>query len=49
MKTSNINHSHGLNEYSNYSANLAKIFAKNGYEVLTFDLRGHGKSSGKKA
>jgi acylglycerol lipase len=38
--------SHGLYEHSNSNANIAKFLAENGYEVLSFDQRGHGKSEG---
>jgi alpha-beta hydrolase superfamily lysophospholipase len=34
--------------HSNSIANIAKVFSKAGYEVIALDLRGHGKSGGKK-
>jgi alpha-beta hydrolase superfamily lysophospholipase len=37
---------HGLYEHANSNANIAKILSEQGYEVLSFDLRGHGKSEG---
>ncbi|MDH5464308.1 MAG: lysophospholipase, partial [Thiovulaceae bacterium] len=39
---------HGLGEYSGRYVELADHFTKHGYHVHTFDLRGHGKSEGKK-
>ena len=41
--------SHGLHNHSNSLGELAKNFADNGFEVVAFDLRGHGKSEGKRA
>ncbi len=35
-------------EHSNSNANIAKFLANQGYDVLSFDLRGHGKSEGVK-
>lgn len=37
---------HGLYEHSNSNANVARILSEQGFEVLSFDLRGHGKSEG---
>lgn len=37
---------HGLNSYSQPTGVIAKVLAENGCEVLAFDFRGHGKSSG---
>jgi acylglycerol lipase len=40
---------HGLVEHSGRYAHVAEFFAKRGYSVGTFDLRGHGKSEGKRS
>jgi alpha-beta hydrolase superfamily lysophospholipase len=37
---------HGLGEHSGRYAHLGKAYARSGYAVLSFDLRGHGKSGG---
>jgi alpha-beta hydrolase superfamily lysophospholipase len=37
-----------LSEHSNLGANMAKVLSENGFEVITFDLRGHGKSQGRR-
>jgi len=37
---------HGLGEHSGRYQHVAKAFNDAGYSVLTFDLRGHGKSGG---
>ena len=40
---------HGLGEHSGrYSTHFAKHFSNEGFSILTFDLPGHGKSSGKR-
>ena len=40
---------HGLGEHSDrYCTHFAHYFSNKGYSILTFDLPGHGKSSGKK-
>jgi len=40
---------HGLGEHCNrYCTHFANFFSIEGYSILTFDLPGHGKSSGKK-
>jgi alpha-beta hydrolase superfamily lysophospholipase len=39
---------HGLGEHSGRYAHWAALLNKAGYSVLAFDLRGHGKSQGKK-
>jgi len=40
---------HGLGEHSDrYCTHFANYFSNEGYSILTFDLPGHGKSSGKK-
>ncbi len=39
---------HGLGEHSGRYDELSAEFLKNGMAVFTFDLRGHGKSGGKK-
>ncbi len=40
---------HGLGEHSGrYSTHFAKHFSNEGFFILTFDLPGHGKSSGKR-
>jgi acylglycerol lipase len=40
---------HGLAEHSGRYAHVAKFFASQGYPAGTFDLRGHGKSEGKRS
>lgn len=40
---------HGLAEHSGRYEHVAKFFASHGYLVGTFDLRGHGKSEGKRS
>ncbi len=37
---------HGLGEHSSRYTQVARFFTDNSYAVLTFDLRGHGKSGG---
>lgn len=37
---------HGLYEHSNSNAYAAKLLSEQGFEVLSFDMRGHGKSEG---
>ncbi|WP_162140086.1 alpha/beta fold hydrolase [Haploplasma axanthum] len=39
---------HGIAEYSKYYEYAAKFFQNKGFNVLTYDLRGHGKSFGKR-
>ena len=39
---------HGLYEYSDLTANMAKYFSSIGYDVLAMDIRGHGRSEGVK-
>ncbi len=39
---------HGLGEHSGRYAHWAAMLNRAGYAVLTFDLRGHGKSSGQR-
>jgi acylglycerol lipase len=41
-----LNRRHGLYEHSNSNAIIARFFSNHGYDVLSFDLRGHGKSEG---
>ena len=38
---------HGLNNQKNHMANTALEFARRGYVVLSIDMSGHGRSSGK--
>ncbi|MGE4454626.1 MAG: alpha/beta hydrolase [Sphaerochaeta sp.] len=38
---------HGLNNQKNHMANTALEFARRGYIVLSMDMSGHGKSTGK--
>ena len=38
---------HGICEHSGRYKELAEAFNKEGFSVITYDLRGHGKSSGK--
>ncbi|WP_010239402.1 alpha/beta hydrolase [Clostridium arbusti] len=39
---------HGLGDHSNWYKGLVDYFNKNNFAVLAFDLRGHGKSEGKR-
>lgn len=39
---------HGIAEHSSRYAHVAQTLVEAGYEVIGFDLRGHGKSSGKR-
>lgn len=39
---------HGLGEHSGRYEEMASIFAENHFAVFAFDLRGHGKSEGKR-
>jgi alpha-beta hydrolase superfamily lysophospholipase len=39
---------HGLGEHSSRYCHVAEVLNNNGYSVLGFDLRGHGKSGGKR-
>ncbi len=39
---------HGLGEHSTRYAHWAELFTQKGYTLLSMDLRGHGKSEGKK-
>jgi alpha-beta hydrolase superfamily lysophospholipase len=39
---------HGLGEHSGRYAHLGRFLAERGYSVNSFDLRGHGKSEGKR-
>jgi acylglycerol lipase len=39
---------HGIGEHSSRYEHWAALFAEKGYSVLSMDLRGHGKSEGKK-
>lgn len=39
---------HGLAEHSDCYAPFAKRFAEDGWEVFAWDMRGHGRSSGKR-
>lgn len=39
---------HGLGDHSGWFKELFKFFVSNNFAVLTFDLRGHGKSDGKR-
>src|ERR1700712_660798 len=40
--------SHGLAEHSECYHPLAKVLAENGWYVIGWDLRGHGRSEGKR-
>lgn len=40
---------HGICEHSGRYQNLAETLNKEGFSVVTYDLRGHGRSEGKKA
>ncbi len=39
---------HGLGEHSGRYAHLATKFAERGYRVVAYDLRGHGKTAGRR-
>lgn len=39
---------HGLGDHSGWFKDLLNFFANSNFAVLTFDLRGHGKSDGKR-
>ena len=39
---------HGAGEHSGRHANLGRIFAEQGYAVFAYDLRGHGRSPGRR-
>ncbi|WP_160691044.1 alpha/beta hydrolase [Clostridium sp. C2-6-12] len=39
---------HGLGDHSGWFKDLLNFFASSNFAVLTFDLRGHGKSDGKR-
>lgn len=39
---------HGIGEYAGRYAHFADFFTENGYHIYAFDLRGHGKSEGKR-
>lgn len=39
---------HGLGDHSGWFKDLFDFFAENNFAILTFDLRGHGKSDGKR-
>ncbi|WP_238915591.1 alpha/beta hydrolase [Clostridium sp. YIM B02555] len=39
---------HGLGDHSGWFTDLLNFFASSNFAVLTFDLRGHGKSDGKR-
>ena len=39
---------HGLGEHSGRYASMAEYYASHGIEVVSFDLRGHGKSEGQR-
>ncbi len=39
---------HGLGEHSQRYSHVAEFFCEHGYSFLSFDLRGHGKSSGQR-
>ena len=41
-----ICHVHGLGEHSGRYVHVAQAFTKAGYAMLSFDLRGHGRSGG---
>ncbi|MBI4649294.1 MAG: lysophospholipase [Bacteroidia bacterium] len=43
-----INIVHGLGEHSGRYQNWASLFVEKGYAVLAIDLRGHGKSEGRR-
>lgn len=47
-KDSTIIFTHGLAEYSKSYIEIAEFFQSKGYNVITYDLRGHGKSYGKR-
>jgi acylglycerol lipase len=41
-----ICHVHGLGEHSGRYVHVAEVFVNSGYIMLSFDLRGHGRSGG---
>jgi len=43
-----ICHVHGLGEHSGRYVHVAQAFTKAGYAMLSFDLRGHGRSGGER-
>lgn len=43
-----INLMHGLGDHSGRYKYWAELFVKEGYGMLSFDYRGHGKSEGKR-
>lgn len=38
---------HGMHGSAQNSGHVARAYAEKGFEVLSFDHRGHGKSEGK--
>lgn len=47
-KNATIIFTHGLAEYSKSYIEIANFFKDNGFNVITFDIQGHGKSHGKR-
>ena len=39
---------HGLGEHQGRYAHVAKFYSDNGFQVYSYDQRGHGKSEGKR-
>lgn len=48
IKDTTIIFTHGLAEYSKSYIEIAEFFVNNGFNVITYDLQGHGKSHGKR-
>ena len=48
IKDTTLIFTHGLGEYSKSYNEVARFFQNEGFNVLTYDIRGHGKSSGKR-
>lgn len=44
----NVLLTHGMGEHSARYLHVAEFFAKHGYRLCTYDLRGHGRSQGKR-
>ena len=47
-KDTTIIFTHGMAEYSKSYEEVALFFQNKGFHVITYDVRGHGKSEGKR-